>query len=82
MALTVAHAFVSAIADDPVAAALGEILPQAHWNAGHTITGVASIAQGGTGLGSYTIGDLPPRRGGANATGDQRIASCDIIQCR
>lgn len=37
MALTVTHAFVSAIADDPVADAAGEVVPS-DWNADHTIS--------------------------------------------
>jgi hypothetical protein len=40
--LTVTHAFTSAIADDPVAAAAGEVLPS-HWNAGHVVSGSVSI---------------------------------------
>ncbi len=39
MTLTVKHSFVSAIADDPAALAAGEVVPQAHWNAAHTISG-------------------------------------------
>lgn len=38
MAITVTHAFVSNIADDPKAAAAGEVLPS-HWNATHVVTG-------------------------------------------
>lgn len=52
----VTHTFVSAIADDPAAAAAGQILPS-HWNAAHTInvdlaaevSGVLPVANGGTG---------------------------------
>lgn len=32
---TIFHKFVSAIPDDPVAAAAGEVLTQSHWNAAH-----------------------------------------------
>ena len=48
MALTVTHTFTSLIADDPVAAAAGEILPS-HWNAPLTVTGTLDIS-GVTGL--------------------------------
>lgn len=36
---TVTHTFVSGIADNPQAAAAGEVLPS-HWNAVHTVSGV------------------------------------------
>ena len=49
MALVVTHGFSSAIADDPVASAAGEVLPS-HWNANHTLTGVVTPDQGGTGV--------------------------------
>ena len=49
MALVVTHGFSSAIADDPAASAAGEVLPS-HWNANHTLTGVATPSQGGTGV--------------------------------
>lgn len=48
MTLAITHTKVSGIADDPAADAAGEVLPS-HWNADHTLTGTASIAQGGTG---------------------------------
>jgi hypothetical protein len=35
--MPVTHTFVSAIPDDPAAQAAGEVLPQAHWNAAHTL---------------------------------------------
>lgn len=38
MTLTVNHAFVSAIADDPTAAAAGEVVPS-NWNAAHVLNG-------------------------------------------
>ena len=59
MALSVTHTFVSGIADDPAAAAAGEVLPQSHWNAVHTVTGTTSVAQGGTGLSAGTSGGIP-----------------------
>lgn len=43
MALTARHAFVSAIADNPVSAAAGEILPS-HWNASLSVTGTLAQA--------------------------------------
>lgn len=48
MTLVVTHAKVSGVADDPGASAAGEVLPS-DWNANHTLTGQASLAQGGTG---------------------------------
>jgi hypothetical protein len=59
MPLSVTHAFVSAVADDPSAAVAGEILPQIHWNAAHTLSGQVSVAQGGTGLSAGTSGGVP-----------------------
>lgn len=38
MTLTITHAFVSGIADDPVAAAAGEVVPS-NWNADHALVG-------------------------------------------
>lgn len=40
-AITVTHAFTTAIADDPVAQAAGQVLPS-HWNADHDITGAGT----------------------------------------
>lgn len=50
MALTITHPFVSAIADDPAAAAAGQVVPS-NWNATHTISGTlpsANIAPAGS----------------------------------
>src|SRR5215469_4266922 len=58
MALAINHAFTCLINDDAAAIAAGEICPQAHWNAAHTIAGVASFAQGGTGASSFTAGQV------------------------
>lgn len=44
MTLTVKHPFTSAIADDPTAAAAGQVLPS-HWNANHTVTGSVDATQ-------------------------------------
>lgn len=41
MTYTVKHAFQSVIPDNSQALALGEVCPQAHWNAGHTIVGLS-----------------------------------------
>ena len=60
MALAVTHTFVSAIADDPVAAAAGQVVPS-NWNAAHTLTGkVASTQLADTTVtpGSYTATNL------------------------
>lgn len=46
---TVTHTFVSAVSDDPTAAAAGEVLPS-HWNAGH----VVSVNATDVGLGNVT----------------------------
>ena len=46
MALSVTHQFVSAIADGADAT----LVRPSNWNATHTLTGTASVAQGGTGL--------------------------------
>jgi hypothetical protein len=46
MAVTVTHQKVSAIADDPVSSANGEVLPS-DWNATHTVSGLATVAESG-----------------------------------
>lgn len=43
MALTITHPFVSAIADDPAAAAAGQVVPS-KWNAVHSISGTLPAA--------------------------------------
>ena len=43
MSLTVTHAKVSAIADDPAASAAGEVLPS-DWNAAHTVAFTGPVA--------------------------------------
>lgn len=43
MSLTITHPFVSAIADDPVAAAAGQVVPS-NWNAAHSISGILPVA--------------------------------------
>jgi len=50
VALTITHPFVSAIADDPAAAAAGQVVPS-NWNASHSISGTlpaANIAPAGS----------------------------------
>jgi hypothetical protein len=52
MTISVTHAFVSAIADDPAAAAAGEVVPS-NWNAAHVVTGAVADSRqvlAGTGL--------------------------------
>ena len=44
MPVVVTHTKVSAIADDPVASAAGQVLPS-DWNANHTLTGVGTMAE-------------------------------------
>ncbi len=43
MALAVTHSYVSALADDPTAQAMGEVLPS-QWNAAHVIAGTLDLA--------------------------------------
>lgn len=58
----VTHTFVSGIADDPAAAAAGQVLPS-HWNATHTVnvnlasevSGVLPVANGGNGTATPTL---------------------------
>ena len=73
MALTVTHAKVDSIADDPVAAAAGYVLPS-DWNANHTVTGTLA-ASSVTGLatvattGAYSdLTGTPSAVSGANPT--------------
>ncbi len=59
--VSVTHAFVSGIADDPTAAAAGEVLPS-HWNATHVVTGIPTTLLADTNYhvattGSDTTGD-------------------------
>ena len=70
MALTVTHAFVSAIADDPVAAAAGEVVPS-DWNADHTITVTSLAIATGTITASEPVLDLSQtwNAGGVTFTG-------------
>lgn len=49
--MQVTHTFVSSIADDPAALAAGEVCPQSHWNANHTIAPVGHLVT----LASYTM---------------------------
>ena len=44
MPVVVTHTKVSAIADDPVASAAGQVLPS-DWNANHTLTGLGTMAE-------------------------------------
>jgi hypothetical protein len=53
MALSVTHTTVVAVPDDP-----NYPVGSTDWNTPHNVAGVASIAQGGTGLTSYAVGDL------------------------
>jgi len=56
MALTVTHALISAIADDPVAAAAGEVVPS-DWNADHTISVTSLTIATGTITMTITVTD-------------------------
>lgn len=44
MPVVVTHTKVSAIADDPIASAAGQVLPS-DWNANHTLTGLGTMAE-------------------------------------
>ena len=57
MSLTVTHAKVSAIADDPAASAAGEVLPS-DWNAAHTIAVTSLTIATGTITASEPVLDL------------------------
>src|SRR6266705_4143625 len=57
MALSILHAFVSSIPDDPAAVAAGEVVPS-EWNAAHAISGTLDPTGGGTGLSSFSQGDI------------------------
>jgi hypothetical protein len=58
MTATVTHTFVSAIADDPVSDAAGEVLPS-HWNADHTIAGAAALTKVDDTNVTLTLGGTP-----------------------
>jgi len=53
VAITVTHPFVSAISDDPAAAAAGQVVPS-NWNATHSLSGTLDVANGGTGVTTST----------------------------
>jgi hypothetical protein len=63
MPLSITHATVVAVPDDPTYP-----IGSDEWNAQHTLSGALSVAQGGTGLVSYTIGDLLVASGAAALT--------------
>ncbi len=54
MALAVTHTKVSAVVDS----ANTDEVQGSDWNAAHVLTGVATVAQGGTGQATYAVGDL------------------------
>lgn len=54
MAVTVTHPFVSAISDGADAT----VVRPSNWNATHSISGTLDVANGGTNIASYAIGDL------------------------
>jgi hypothetical protein len=58
MAVTVTHTKVSAIADDPVAQAAGEVLPS-DWNAAHTISGAGDLTRVNDTNVTLTLGGTP-----------------------
>lgn len=60
MAAVVTHTYVDPIADDPADALAGKVLPS-HWNASHTITGLAAIAASGS-ASDLSAGTVPDAR--------------------
>ena len=54
MAVTVTHPFVSAIADGADAT----VVRPSNWNATHSLSGTVDVANGGTNISSYAIGDI------------------------
>jgi hypothetical protein len=54
MAVTVTHPFVSAISDGADAT----VVRPSNWNATHSLTGTLDVANGGTNITTYAIGDL------------------------
>lgn len=68
MALTVTHAKVDTIADDPASAAAGKVLPS-DWNAAHIVTGIADGATGQTGATGATGGTGNTGNTGAGVAG-------------
>ena len=57
MPVVVTHTKVSAIADDPVASAAGQVLPS-DWNANHTLTGLGTMAEQAANNVSITGGSI------------------------
>ena len=55
MAVTVAHAFLSTIPDDPLTPTL---VKPSNWNAAHSIAGTVDVVNGGTGLSAGTSGGV------------------------
>jgi hypothetical protein len=55
MAVTVAHAFLSTIPDDPLTPTL---VKPSNWNAAHVVTGTTDVVNGGTGLAAGTSGGV------------------------
>src|SRR5512139_2827293 len=53
MTLAITHTAVVVTADDGTSE-----VGSNEWNAAHTLTGAVSVAQGGVGLTSYTVGDI------------------------
>lgn len=64
----VTHTFVSGIADDPAAAAAGQVLPS-HWNATHTVN---------VNLASEVSGVLPVVNGGSGTATPSLVAGTNI----
>ena len=54
MAITVTHPFVSAISDGADAT----VVRPSNWNATHSLAGTVDVANGGTNISSYAIGDI------------------------
>ena len=56
--VTITHTFQSAKADDPAAAADGQVLPS-HWNAEHTVTGLSKSDVGLENVDNTSDADKP-----------------------
>lgn len=71
MTLVVTHAYNSTVAEGVGSGTPGGLVGPTEWNANHTLTGLATVAQGGTGVGSFTANAV--LFGGATIGGDSNF---------